>query len=204
MRDILIFAAGLGIGATATFFFVKKHYERVASEEIEAMRDHYISKNDEEEAAEEPENEGLRPSKPSLDELRRKYVSSSEEEDTEAYFQHPEDSDEDEDDYADGYSKEELDSIGYEQREDYEQRKKLSPKIIGVEEYGELPNFDATELIFYQESGRLTDEEDNDIEDENALLGNCMTQFAFEDSDEEDLFVRNFRLATDYHIHKVM
>ena len=78
MRDILIFAAGLGIGAAGTFFFVKKHYEKVADEEIEAMREHYIHKNDEkkeEEAIEAP----VHPQKPSLEELRKKYVSEEKE-----------------------------------------------------------------------------------------------------------------------------
>ena len=194
MRDILIFAAGLGIGAAGTFFFVKKHYERVANEEITAMREHYIQKEkveEVEEASEMPIEAPTKPSKPSLDELRRKYVSESEEPDT--------DDSEDDEDYADGYSKEELDSIGYDQMQEYEHAKKLAPKIIDVEEYGELPNYDTAELLYYEEDDRLTDEDDNDIEDPIALLGT-----ATDCIDEEDVFVRNFRLATDYHIHKVM
>ena len=197
MRDILIFAAGLGIGAAGTFFLVKKHYEKVADEEIEAMREHYIHKS-EERVEEEPVEAPTRPQKPSLEELRKRYVSEDEES-TEAYFEHPEDSDEDEEDYADGYSKEELDSIGVDQQEDYERRKKLAPQLISVDEFGELPNFDTAELLYYEEDDRLTDEDDNDIEDPIALLGTATDHI-----DEEDVFVRNFRLATDYHIHKVM
>ena len=34
MKNVLIFLAGAGIGAGATWYFVKKHYEKIADEEI--------------------------------------------------------------------------------------------------------------------------------------------------------------------------
>lgn len=205
MKQGLIFLAGIGIGGVVGWFASKKYYERRLDAELEEMKNYYkndISASDEEKPVVH------HPSKPSMDELRRKYVSDDEtelpfdiqEDEVEEMFEHPVDSDEDDD--IDGYSKEEWDSIGYEQQEDEKRRAKLSPSIIDVEEYGELPNFDATELIYRQDDDILEDEEGNEIEDRRSLLGDCMDG-DFENDSNDDLFVRNFRLATDYHIHKV-
>ena len=82
-----------------------------------------------------------------------------------------------------------------------EYKGRMKPEIISVDEFEELPNFDSSELIFYSESGRLTDEDDNDIEDPVITVG--MDPDAIAEYEEDDIFVRNFRFGTDYHIHKV-
>ena len=57
LTHTLAFAVGASIGAAATYILVKRKYEKMASEDIEAMKKHYQSKDEDEDVVENEEKE---------------------------------------------------------------------------------------------------------------------------------------------------
>ena len=48
-REIIIFIAGIGIGAISTYFILNKRYENIANEEIESVKKQFSKYNDKKE-----------------------------------------------------------------------------------------------------------------------------------------------------------
>lgn len=69
MKKLLGFAAGLILGSAATYFITKKKYEKIANEEIEAIREHYKNKlnKEVEKKFEEQKEEVIKETKKELD-----------------------------------------------------------------------------------------------------------------------------------------
>ncbi|MDO4378317.1 MAG: hypothetical protein Q4C64_04085 [Erysipelotrichia bacterium] len=81
--------------------------------------------------------------------------------------------------------------------------KKSKPKLIKVEDFGEIFTYDTETLYLYRDDSILADENDDIIENEDELIGDCLDKFNFRDSNETSIYVRNDRLRTDYEILKV-
>lgn len=81
--------------------------------------------------------------------------------------------------------------------------KKSKPKLIKVEDFGEIFTYDTETLYLYNGDSILADENDDIIENEDELIGDCLDKFNFRDSNETSIYVRNDRLRTDYEILKV-
>lgn len=192
MNNAIIFSAGLTLGTMLGFLVGKHTYETKAAKEIQEMREHYREKL---------EKIPLSiPDKPSPRDLVKRY---EEEEmiDRDVNYDEvegpPDEPSEDVDDYEPG----ENDNYVYDEPE--RSQGDDQPKLIPVEEFGAIPTFDEVSLLYYQGNDILTTDSDEVVEDRDAMVGNCMTKFGFEDSDEKSIYVRNYEQETDYEIIKI-
>ena len=92
---------------------------------------------------------------------------------------------------------------GYQDSEEHKQKRKLPPKLIKQDEYGEDPKYEPVELYFYVGDGVLANEDEEIYEDHNYYVGDCLTRLGFDKNDESVIFVRNYSLGVDYQIKKV-
>lgn len=205
-KNIIFGIGGLLIGAVSGglcgWFGCKKKYEQEASDEIAKMREHY----------EEKEKALGRETKKILNE---KYGAPKMQEDSKpetsyqyvdkkrgilVEYEDPAESEYPEDDEEES---EDPDDIGEINRE-YEKNKHKKPKIISVDEAGNLPPGTENECLFlYTYDDTITDENDEEIEQPELLLGDCLEIYNFYDSNEKVVFVMNYELSTCYEISKI-
>lgn len=82
------------------------------------------------------------------------------------------------------------------------------PKLITWESWiNERPEFDKIQLAYYTgengDDGCLVDvEADEEIFDEDKIIGDCLDKFDFRHNDEDVIYVRNFSFGADYEIAK--
>jgi hypothetical protein len=105
-----------------------------------------------------------------------------------AEFESPRD-DEDEEDYE------------YEQRR-YEPNSSEKPYVISIDEYSEEnTHYDKITLYFYEDDEVLTEDDEEAIDDPNALVGDyALNCFGENSGDPEVVYVRNERLQIDYEV----
>ena len=78
------------------------------------------------------------------------------------------------------------------------------PKIIRADEYDDYAWHDKQTLYYYVEDGVLVDESTNEpIDDVEMLIGDSLDKYGFATNEEENIYVRNFRIGVDYDIRKV-
>lgn len=80
---------------------------------------------------------------------------------------------------------------------------KRKPIVIGPSEFDNYPYMDKTTLYYYQPDDVLATENDEELDDPDALLGEVFEQSGFKTNDEEVIYIRNFSRGTDYEIGKV-
>lgn len=214
MNTRLIFSLlGIGMGAACFgcgWFCAKTKYEVKAEEEIKKMREYYIEKLDEladQVVGETPARPGKVPEKPSLDEIRELYSRESKLDTGHSEsVQGPSENgpvEIEEDGEIIELTQEELEDEDIRQKEQQALYMNSRPKLIRSEDFGEIPTFEEKSLLYYQEDDTLTTDDDELVEDRNAMVGECLSQFGFEDNDEKTIWVRNYEYETDYEIIKV-
>lgn len=80
------------------------------------------------------------------------------------------------------------------------------PRLISVEDAGELPSYIDHQLLFYYTyDDSIADEDGNVEENPELLLGDCLTKYGFvdDDNEEERIFVMNYELDTCYEVQKL-
>lgn len=83
-------------------------------------------------------------------------------------------------------------------------RKMRDPKIISVEDAGNLmPDITSTCLYYYVDEDIIVDEDGNVVEDYERLLGKCLDKYGFKNDDESLIFVMNSEINTCFEIQKV-
>ena len=107
-----------------------------------------------------------------------------------ASLEHPQDSDEDEEDNEDEIWSEQANSAS-------------PPIVIDGSEFGSTGYLDEVYLLYYPEDDMLTTEEGQIILDQGQLIGDLIEETGFKENNVKDLYVRNYRRSTDYDISKV-
>ena len=107
-----------------------------------------------------------------------------------ASLEHPQDSDEDEEDNEDEIWSEKANSAS-------------PPIVIDESEFGSTGYLDEVYLLYYPEDDLLTTEEGQIILDQGQLIGDLIEETGFRENSVKDLYVRNYRRSTDYDISKV-
>lgn len=88
--------------------------------------------------------------------------------------------------------------------EEHQKNKNRPPKIISDEAYGELPaHIDKEVLYFFAQDEMLTDDNEEPVEEPERLVGDSLTKYGFNESDEMIIFVMNYNLDTCYEIQKL-
>lgn len=179
LKGLLIFAAGAIAGTVAGIGMSKRHFEAIAAQEINEVRDYYRKANKEladqlvdktsdikEEQAEEPEKiEVNKEEKKEYDNIIKhgNYITTEEINDEEELF-----SEDDE------------------------------PYIIDPSEFGNNGHY-ATQTCTYFADGVLVDDVDEVIEEPETLVGNFHVDI-FRDFDATSVYVRNDWMKMDFEI----
>lgn len=177
IKGLLIFAAGAIAGTVAGIGMSKRHFEAIAAQEINEVRDYYRKGNKEladqlvdktsdikEEQTEEPEKiEVTKEEKKEYDNVIKhgNYMTMEEDE---------------EDDYSDDDE----------------------PYIIDPSEFGNNGHY-ATQTCTYFADGVLVDDVDEVIEEPETLVGNFHVDI-FRDFDATSVYVRNDWMKMDFEI----
>ena len=223
MNNKLVFAIGLTIGGAAgvvgSMFFWKRYFSKKADEKIEQFfeeTNEYKRTVDSYSADEEEKTEvsDSRP-EPNLDlaEIKRRLEYNNAQTTNYAAMYSSKDKlaeltdDEIEELNAESESpsEEDEDEVVFSQMDDYHNKNKnRDPRIISEDDIGDLPNGYSNETLFlYTFDKILVDEDDNEVEDAEQIIGNCLEKYGFLYSDERIIFVQNFKLDTVYEIQKI-
>lgn len=175
MKNVFIFLAGVGVGAGATWYFVKRHYENKADEEIADVVDKFkVYRDSLREESESRETKYNRPN-PSYDGEERRSDN----------------------DTVYGNSEEEL-SNGV--IDDIPNEKEgTAPYVISEDEFGENEDYDQKTLFWYYKDNILATDEDLEVEDKFTTVGNALEEFR-KDRYTERVFVVNEQDETYYEI----
>ena len=177
MKNVLIFLAGASVGAGATWYFVKKHYEKVADEEINDVVTRFKAYRDQlEEMYKGVPDENPNPNyegdsrRNNVVNMERPVHSDSEEELSNGIIDNPTGNNEG-----------------------------VAPYIISEEEFGELEDYDQKTLFWYYRDNILATDEDIEVEDKFTTVGDALEEFK-KDRYIERVLVRNEQDETDYEI----
>ena len=170
---VIGFVMGAAVGATVTWFIVKKRYERLAQEEIdstkEALTRLYKTEDDKNPEVEEVESE-----------------SSDEESSTTNYYSGAVD--------ALGYGK----VISHREPRNDIPKNTTRPFVIAPEEFGEIEEYDKVSLTLFADRV-LADDNDEVIHNVEEIVGHDSLNH-FGEYEDDSVFVRNDRLRCDYEI----
>lgn len=215
IKEIIIFAAGLGIGVGGSYLYFKKKFnddlEKRIDKEMESLNELYDKVNDEymrikhqkvysPEDSEETEKEDS----PKQAKIFRK--DAAEERKVVRYdviskgdpaeSEHPEDDDPEED--LDEYKK-----MGTEFESSRTADLRRSPERISEEEVGEYAGYEKETWFYYTVDDDFTTEDGQPIYDANEILQDTIDVWRYSKDNYNDVYVRSYRLATDYTIVKV-
>ena len=175
VKKIFIFVAGAGLGAFATWQFLKNKYEQIANDEIASVKEAYNKKNDissdeseEDESQEKTANgklvETALPSEEEVNEYK-KIVSN----------------------YTSNENEEEKGVTNMPR----------GPYVIKPEEFGNM-DYDLVSLEYYADKV-LVDEDDHPIQDVEYMVGEDSLEH-FGEYEEDAVYVRNDLIKTDFEI----
>lgn len=128
------------------------------------------------------------------------YRSSKADGEDPAESEHPEDDDPEE--VAEERTR---DDEKVEEAHELHQRTKFKdPKIISVEDLGDLPaHVEQLTLYYYTEDGQMVTENDELVDDPSLFIGDALNKYGFTDNDEKRIFVMNYSQDTVYEVEKI-
>lgn len=182
MTSIFAFAAGAAVGATVAWKLLKTHFERIAQEEIDSVKEYYsdrFSKDiDEDTVDDKPEETDTKEESAGDTTLNhREYAAILAKRGYTNYAN-----------MAEGKS-----SVGEETYPPDE-----GPYVIAPNEFGSRDDYDTISLTYYSD-GVLADDMDEPVTDINNVVG-LESLDCFGDYEEDCVFVRNDTLKADYEI----
>ena len=177
MSNAVAFTIGVATGASVTYILIKKHFKKIADDEIDTMREYFQNKRAEEADAlkEEPDEAEVKEARDEHQEDKpniREYASLIKKENYTNYS----------DTTAD--KKKEVDDVE-------------KPYVITPEEFGEL-DYSTISLTYYSD-GVLTYESDELVEDVDDIVGADFAEH-FGEYEDDSVFIRNDRMKTDFEI----
>lgn len=179
----VIFVAGAAIGSAATWYYAKKHYEQIAQEEIDSVKERFAIDN-------------------------TKLIKSYSKDDPKPPFEAREVADIAKEKLTVAEYAKKLSAQGYtnysnsEEKEEVNTNPKVTetPFVISPDEFGELEDegYDKMNFTYYAD-GVLADEEDEIVDDVEGTVGaDSLNHFG--DYEDDSVHVRNNRLKVDYEI----
>ena len=198
LKNVLFFSAGLLTGVAGGIMATKKYFENkyseIAEKQISEMEDYYqrideYSRIPEEDGEVNPTNN---------ESSFEKNLMKSEKRDTSKDV-----------DYASIYNKKNGIEMSEEEVEDNEtevvMKETLDDRIhvIDGDELGDLPNHFENETLFLNMITRtLYDEDNNEIENPELLIGDLLTDADFLEAEDEIAYIANHKLDICYEVVK--
>lgn len=186
LKELLIFATGVAIGAVVTFKVVSDRYENIMQDEIDSVKEVFKTNNQvtgstTDEMKKETKQEPIKLNNTEYTEYNkivRNYTN---------YFE------EGEDQYK-GIKQTIVEPI---EPSEYHSDK---PYVIHPDEFGALEDYQTISLTYYKDE-HLADDMDELVEDIDDTVGLASLK-TFGEYEEDCVFVRNDRLKCDYEICK--
>lgn len=176
MKGLLIFAAGLAVGAVAGAVIVKNKVLADAKAEIDEVREYYRESRGVKEVEEVEEVKEVEKKEYELKDIQVKEEPKTEKEYT-------------------NYSQ--ITKM-YMSKDEYQTPMYDDPFVIDPSEFGENPEYD-TETLTYFADGVLVDDVDDVIEEPDIIVG-LENLKVFEEFGATSVYVRNDLYKTDYEI----
>lgn len=191
IKEIVIFAAGAAIGVGGSFLYFKKKYKSEADNEVNEVRQYYQKKIEKEkERLDKLENESNK-----IDKAIEEYTEKAKDISKKTKVKYNK------------ISEDEKTQIGKEneevkaEAESPEEDEPTKPYLITEEEFlNDKNDYDKISLTYYMFDDTLADESDEMIDIEENISSDIYNQIAGSD---EDLYVRNNTLQTDFEIMRV-
>lgn len=131
-----------------------------------------------------------------------------------ADLEHPEEDYEEDNASDDDFDKNEEDVIEDPEEENFKNdildanyyaKERRPPKMISSEafEYDGRGIYDKEDLYYYVYDDTLATEDEEIVADADYLIGDALDKYGFRTSDEDEIYVRNFSMTTDYRITKM-
>ena len=174
LKGAIIFCIGAGMGSFVTIALIKKKYEDKYNEELAALREHYIKKEEREEPEETVyetivENEGY----VSYDTIKQPEVTE--------------------------IVKKVIDNFDESPPEDYPEE----PFVIDESDFSEKElYFDKVEADYYVGDGALVDENEEMLIIDDSIGFENLEKFLSDES-QDIMWIRNAELGVDYQVSKV-
>lgn len=173
LSKLLIFVTGAAIGSAVTWKIITDKYSQIIEEELEEFKNEILEEldeNDEEDVQEEAK---------SVDDAKTAYNDIIEESG-----------------YRNYSNRTPAKQVVPEKKEDVEDMGE--PYIISPDDFDEHDDYEVESLTYYAD-GILADEDDNEIEDVEGMVGKGSLNH-FGEYEDDSVFVRNDELKTDYEI----
>lgn len=181
LKGSLLFGVGAALGFGCGLLFFKEKYKRIADEEIDSVKSYYQDKM----IAERARIDKIEENSKKLDEVIDEYTKKEEKPRTK--YNKVGETKEDEEVKA--------------EQENPEEDEPTKPYLITEEEFlNDKNEYDKISLTYYTYDDTLADEYDEMIDIEESISSDIYNQLA---SSEEDLYVRNNTLETDFEIMRV-
>ena len=179
--NCVIFVMGVSVGAAVSWLLTKKHYEQIAQEEIDSVKEVYAKrklKNDEKQNEEDLNNVECE-----MDIVKNKSKLKNN------LQKHKDENRTNYNEYSNKKYKEKYDPMTN------------VPYVISPDEYGENDNYTLISLSYYEGDGVLADDGDEVVDNIEETVG---VDFAthFGEYEDDSIFIRNERLKCDYEILK--
>lgn len=176
LKGLCIFAAGAVVGMFASREIFRKHYQELADEEIQEVREHYKNKDKE------------------IEEVKEEVKVEEYTVEEKIQYNHIID--------ENGYTHYDYSHVLPKKEDDQKSKVPAVPQetgyIIDAEEFGNIPEYDTMSITYYAD-GIVTDDVDDIIEDFEVILGTDFID-VFADFDASSVYVRNDIWKTDYEI----
>ena len=180
VSKLFMFAVGAAIGSFSAWFYAKKHYEKIANDEIRSMREYFRRR--EKELLEDDETEETEGEPDSSEEENDKGIYSNIIKES-GYVRYSKSSNQD-----DSEEKDEKDNVDDE------------PYVIRPDLFDTLDDYESMTLTYYAD-GVLAEMFDVPIDDPDTLVGTDFVDcFNADEVDGDVVYVRNERKKTDFEI----
>lgn len=216
IKEIIIFAAGLGIGIGGSYLFLKRKFykdlEERMNKELEPinelydkLQEEYMQSKHVKEYVPEDSDETEKEDSPKQAKIFRK--AANEERKAVRYdviskggqAESDDREDDDPDEAADEYEK-----AGLEFEESRKTDLRRSPERISGDEVGEYQNYEKVTLLYYPfDDVFIDDETREEVYNADEILGDTIDVWRDNEHNYDDVYVRSYRLATDYTIVKM-
>lgn len=204
-------AALVAADTAISIFSVRKHYknkyEKISQDEISEMRAYYqerLRKAEEALTIAEKQSEDIelylaKSANRMIKEARTNYANVIADSD---YSTDPAESEHPEDDIPVLSEEEERDLAGERITKEDSEERGYDCKEIHISEFGESTTFATETLTYYIYDDILVDEQEMIIDRPEDLVGGVLLESGFTQDGRENIYVRNYRLRTDYEIVK--
>lgn len=187
-KTFLAFGVGLAVGIGGAYFYLKQKYEEKLSEQIQEVRRHYQEKQEQSKLKEE-KNEKFASRFEEAEERGKDRIAY------EAIAKRYQESDKMR---ILGFDKTPVDPAEQESPPEDEPEEEIF--TVSEEEMETYDNFEDISLTYYAEDDILCDDQEQVIEDPEAIIGDALTKFRVKSGYPDTLFVINKRVRAIFEV----